>query len=87
MANDNRNTVELRLDLLTIISISIIVFVIQNVLHEFIGHGGATLLVGGKLVTWTTAYLDHDLSNVSDIGRRIIAAAGPVINMLVGLLF
>ena len=87
MTNGKRNAVKLNLDLLTIVSMSIVVFVIQNVLHEFVGHGGATILVGGKLVAWTTAYLDHDLVNVSDVGRRMIAAAGPVINLLVGLLF
>ena len=77
----------IQLDILSIISISIIVFIIQNILHEFFGHGGATLLVGGKLISLTTAYLESDLESVSGLGRRIVAAAGPIVNIVIGLLF
>lgn len=83
--SENRKTSSInQLDLLTIISISIIVFIIQNVLHEFIGHGGATWLVGGKVISFTTAYLENDLSSVSSFAKRIVAAAGPILNVFIG---
>jgi len=85
--SDNKNTTSTnQLDLLTIVSISIIVFVIQNVLHEIIGHGGATWLVGGKVISATTAYLENDLSSVSSFRNRIVSAAGPIINLFIGLI-
>lgn len=87
MEKAKKNSVFIQLDILSIISISIIVFIIQNILHEFVGHGGATLLVGGKLVSLTTAYLESDLESVSGLGRRIVAAAGPIVNIAIGLLF
>jgi len=87
MEPNNTSGSSLRLDMPVVISLSIIAYIFQNILHEFIGHGGATILVGGKLVSWTTAYLEHDLDPVSQTGRRIVAAAGPVMNMLFGLIF
>ena len=84
--NESTNTA-LKLDLLSIISIAVIVYIIQNVLHEFIGHGGATILVGGKLVSLTTAYLQSNLESASSLGRRIVAAAGPIVNTVAGILF
>ena len=52
----------LNIDILTVISIAVIAFIIQNVLHEFVGHGGASVIVGGKIISLSTAYLEHDHS-------------------------
>jgi hypothetical protein len=74
-------------DLWTLIAVAILAYVLQNVLHEGVGHGGACLLVGAKLVSLSTAYLDWDSEGVTDAGRRIIASAGTLVNLAAGLLF
>ena len=81
------NPAGLDIDILTVISIAIVAFIIQNVLHEFVGHGGATVMVGGKILSLSTAYLEHDLSTAGEQGHRIVAAAGTIVNILAGLLF
>jgi hypothetical protein len=35
-------------DLLTVVSISIVVFALANILHEAVGHGGTCFLVGAR---------------------------------------
>ena len=87
MRKSKKSNTFIQLDILSIISISIIVFIVQNILHEFVGHGGATLLVGGKLISLTTSYLESNLDSASVLGRRIVAAAGPLVNILFGMLF
>jgi hypothetical protein len=87
MNKENSKVTDIKVDSLTLIAISIIVFIIQNVLHEFVGHGIATILLGGEIVSWSTAYLENDLDAVSNIGKQIISASGPLINILFGLLF
>lgn len=87
MNNEKIAGSDIQVDIPTLISISIFVFIIQNILHEFCGHGVVTLLVGGKIISWSTAYLEHDLSSVGEIGRQTVSAAGPIVNMLFGLLF
>jgi len=86
MNNEKIDDSDIQIDIPTLISISIIVFIIQNILHEFCGHGVVTLLVGGKIISWSTAYLEHDLSSVGEIGRQTVAAAGSIVNLLIGLI-
>lgn len=51
---------QLSLDLLTILAIGIISFIIKNVLHEALGHGGACFLVGGTPLVLSSAHFDCD---------------------------
>lgn len=74
-------------DLLTIGAISVISYIIANVVHEGIGHGGACLLVGGIPQELTTAYFEWDSGAVSDTARRFVAAGGTLANLLASLLF
>lgn len=87
MNKRNKRLSGLNVDNLTLVAITIIVYIIQNILHEFVGHGIATILVGGEIISWSTAYLENDLDAVSNIGKQIVSASGPVINILFGLLF
>jgi hypothetical protein len=68
-------------DTLTLASLGIIAFVIAIVTHEGLGHGLATLAVGGKPVMLTTCYFSSSGSL-----SRWIPAAGGIANGLVGLL-
>jgi len=75
-----------RQDWLTIAAIGVVVFLLQNLLHEGVGHGGACLLVGGRPVALSTAYFDCDLTGLPDPSRRIVASAGSLLNAALGLL-
>ncbi len=77
----------LSLDLLTILAVGIISFVINNVLHEGLGHGGACLLVGGTPLALSSAHFDCNMAAVSDAGIRFIAAAGTLVNFLFVFIF
>lgn len=76
-----------RLDFLTIAAIGVAAYVIQNVLHEAVGHGGMCLLLGGDPVALSTAYFDMADGSVGDVGRRLVAAGGTLVNLLAGGFF
>ena len=67
------------------IAVSALAFIVSNLLHEGLGHGGACLLVGGKPLSLTAVYFDNDPVGLSDIRLRFIAAGGPIVNLLTGL--
>jgi hypothetical protein len=68
-------------DTLTLASLGIVAFVIAIVTHEGLGHGLATLAVGGKPVMLTTCYFSSSGSL-----SRWIPAAGGIANVVAGLL-
>lgn len=72
-------------DTLTVIAISVLAFIVSNVLHEGLGHGGTCLLVGGKPLSLTAVYFDNDPAGLSDLQSRLIAAGGPLVNLITGL--
>ena len=76
-----------RHDLLTIGAISVAAYVIANVLHEGVGHAGACIVTGCTPKVLTTAYFDGEMSQVGDVARRLIAAAGTLVNLAAGILF
>jgi len=72
-------------DVATVIAVSALAFIVSNLLHEGLAHGGACLLVGGKPLSLTAVYFDNDPVGLSDIRSRLIAAGGPIVNLLTGL--
>lgn len=75
-----------RHDIATIAAIAIIAYILGNVLHEGVGHGGTCLLVGGKPLALSTAYFDWDDEHTFEGARRIVAAGGTIANLITGLL-
>jgi hypothetical protein len=69
-------------DALTLVALGIVAFVVAAVAHEGLGHGLATLTVGGTPVMLTTCYFSS-----SGSASRWIPAAGGIANVVVGLLF
>jgi hypothetical protein len=67
-------------DRLTFAALGVVAFVVANVSHEAVGHGLATLAVGGKVDLLTTCYLDS-----SGKYSKWIPAAGGLTNLAVGL--
>jgi hypothetical protein len=68
-------------DALTLVALGIVAFVVADVTHEGLGHGLATLAVGGTPVMLTTCYF-----STSGSLSRWIPAAGGIANVVAGLL-
>lgn len=68
-------------DRLTVISISALACMLQDVLHEGLGHGVTAWLSGAHAITMSTVALQ------SDIDTRWIAANGTLVNLACGLIF
>lgn len=68
-------------DPLTLIAISALACVLQDVLHEGLGHGVTAWLSGARQLTISTVALQ------SDISTRWISANGTLVNLLVAGIF
>ncbi len=68
-------------DRLTVISISALACILQNVLHEGLGHGVTAWWSGAQRLTLSTVALQ------SDIDTRWISANGTLVNLLFGAIF
>lgn len=73
------------LDVPTVVAIGLVAYVLRNVAHEALGHGGATLLVGGTPLGLSSAWWDGNFDAVSEWGRRWERAAGTFVNLGLGL--
>ena len=68
-------------DRLTVIAISALACILQDVLHEGLGHGVTAWLSGAHRVTMSTVALQ------SDISTRWISANGTLVNLLFAAIF
>ena len=68
-------------DRLTLIAISALACILQDILHEGLGHGVTAWLSGARSVTMSTVALQ------SDLDTRWIAANGTLVNLLFGAIF
>jgi hypothetical protein len=64
----------------TLLAAACAAYLVADVAHEGLGHGGACLALGGKIVTLSTTYED------CSIRSRLIDGAGPVVGIVVALL-
>lgn len=70
-----------RLDPWTVGAIGVLAYMVGNVLHEGLGHGGACLAVGGRPLALSSVYFDCSANS------RFVMAAGTLMNLLAGALF
>jgi hypothetical protein len=68
-------------DLLTIISISALASILQDVLHEGLGHGVTAWLSGAHQITISTVAMQAEIDN------RWIEANGTLVNLIFGAIF
>jgi hypothetical protein len=73
-------------DLWTIVGIALVVGLIAIVAHEGLGHGLAVVLTGHELTRVTSVDAEFVETGVGPGALRLIAAAGVVANVIVGLL-
>ncbi len=65
---------------LALISTAIMSYLIANISHEAVGHGGACLIAGGKITLLTSVYFR------SKVHSYVTDAFGPLANLAAGLL-
>jgi hypothetical protein len=75
------------LDILTLIAIAICVYTLADIFHEGLGHGLAYVLLGGKAVNISSTACDCVTDGLSRAALRIVAAAGPLMNLALSVIF
>jgi hypothetical protein len=65
----------------TVGAIGILAYMLGNVLHEGLGHGGACLLVGAKPLALSSVDFECSLDS------RLVMAGGTLVNLLAGAVF
>jgi len=68
-------------DSLTLASVAVVVYILGNVLHEAVGHGGACLAVGGKPLLLSTVNME------CSVDHRLVTAGGTLMNFIGAALF
>jgi len=68
-------------DRLTIAGAAIIAYILGNVLHEGIGHGGACLALGGRPLLISTVSMECSLNH------RLVTAGGTLTNLIAAAAF
>jgi hypothetical protein len=68
-------------DALTVACIGIVAYILANVVHEGLGHGGACLITGGRPLLVTTVNMDCSADN------RLVIAGGSLMNAAAAGLF
>lgn len=71
--------------LLNISKLTAIAWSILQCGHELVGHGLATLLVGGHPIAVDAMFFHHDLTDVSYLGIKFVQAAGSFFNIAFAL--
>jgi hypothetical protein len=71
-------------DLPTVVAIAVVAYALANIAHEGIGHGGTCLLAGGKPVALSSVSFECDEAALTEGGRRLVAAGGTLVNLLLG---
>jgi len=70
----------------TLLAIVALAYIVANVAHEGVGHGGACVLAGGEARVWNAIYFDCDETTLSAGGVRWLAAGGSLVNLVVAAL-
>ena len=78
--------VQQKIDIVVVASITITTYLFAQIIHEGLGHGGMALLIGAKIIQVTNTSLQYDPSGISLSAGRVIAAAGTLANVIVGIL-
>jgi len=69
------------LDAFTVGSIAILAYMLGNVLHEGLGHGGACLLTGAQPLVLSSVHFECSVEN------RLVMAGGTLMNLFAGAVF
>ena len=77
---------KLKVDLPTLIALSAFSFMLATGLHEHAGHALACTLLGGHIKELGAFYVDCGYESLSEMGNRLVALAGPLMSLIVGVI-
>jgi hypothetical protein len=77
----NPATKRIDIDPLTVASIGILAYILGNILHEVLGHGGACMISGGRPLLITSVNMDCSVDN------RFVIAGGSLMNAIAAAFF
>lgn len=77
---------KIKVDLPTLILLSAFSFMFATALHEHAGHALACYSLGGHIKELGAFYVDCEYESLSNMGNRLVALAGPLISLIVGIL-
>jgi len=72
-------------DWLTVVSLSMLAYLLGTALHEHAGHALACLAVHGQIIELNAFYVNCGYQGVSELGVRLVALAGPVMSIVCGV--
>ena len=72
------------IDLPTLIAIAVVCNVVDNFIHEGIGHGATAIFFGAHIIHVSNVDLSYEDHALSAIQNRIVAIAGPFANLITG---
>ena len=75
-----------KVDLLTLIALSAFSFMAATALHEHGGHALACALLGGHIKELGAFYVDCSYELLSGMGNRLVALAGPLMSLIMGVI-
>lgn len=75
-----------KVDLPTLIALSAFSFMLATALHEHAGHTLACVILGGQVKEMGAFYVDCGDGSLSVVGGRLVALAGPLMSLIVGIL-
>ena len=73
-------------DFPTVTAIALVAYAASNVMHEAVGHGGACLALGGKALVLSSVHFECGEQAMSALALRGVAAAGTIVNFIIGAL-
>jgi hypothetical protein len=73
-------------DFPTVAAIAMVAYTASNLVHEAVGHGGACLVLNGKPLVLSSVHFECSEQGMSDLALRGVAAAGTIVNFIVGAL-
>lgn len=76
----------MRIDLLTVAAIAVVAYLLSVIIHEALGHGLASLLVGLHPTRVTSVDLEVDFTGVVAWKMRFVSAAGCAANVIAALI-
>jgi hypothetical protein len=72
-------------DRLTLIAVSALAYIISVALHEHLGHATTCVLLGSHPNELGAFYIDCDDARLTSVGIRLVAIAGPLVSLVLGL--
>lgn len=70
----------------TLMAVSALAYILSVALHEHGGHSAACLLLGGRPLEMGAFYVVCDYKGFSPLAIRLVAIAGPAMDLLLGLI-